>query len=677
MSAEPEGPAPVAIGAPAVASLDPVSTAEDRRALLVVGMHRSGTSATARFLSLLGADLPRRLMAPHPRDNPLGFWESDDVLELHEEILAAEGSAWDDVSPLRDGWSSAERARAFEERLVALLEADFADSRCFVVKDPRLSRLVPLWLGALRRLAVRPHFVLPYRHPLEVAASLRVRGAVPREKSLLLWLWNVLEAERGSRGHPRCLFSFEDLLSDWRRVAEDLSRKLGLLRNPLGEGVSLEIEAFLSERHRHHRYSEESARTEIDVGWVAEVFAALRRLSTEEEPSVHRELDRIRVELVRADRAYGPVLAESRRATRFAREEAERLEGEAARTAEASSASGRTQPFSFLISSERSGSNLLARLVGAHPEICSPSPCQLLRFLGTGFRYGDTTHEPDAWAELTQDAERLLATRHGVWRRSPMLRELRDAASERSVGALVAGIYRLEAESHGKARIFVKENKTHEYFGLLEATFPGAKYVYLVRDPRDVALSWKSTPGLRGGVLRATREWLSDQRGFASLLGWLTPGRRVLGVRYETLLRDPEEILRHVCDFLGVSYSVSMLSFHEDPLNRTGAARVSAWSNLAKPVLSDNAGKFRAGLEREEIRYVEAACRSEMERLGYRPEIDDGTGDPEVLGQGLVAGEPHEKPDYGRLPAVERRALADFRATLETIRRRRARWPLL
>ena len=66
-----------------------------RRALLVMGMHRSGTSALARVLSLRGAELPAHLMPPN-HGNASGYWEPAPIVAINDEMLEYFGSAWDD-----------------------------------------------------------------------------------------------------------------------------------------------------------------------------------------------------------------------------------------------------------------------------------------------------------------------------------------------------------------------------------------------------------------------------------------------------------------------------------------------------------------------------------------------------------------------------------------------------
>src|ERR1044072_313139 len=120
-----------------------------RRALVVVGMHRSGTSAMTRVLSLLGAALPKNLIDVH-EDNPSGFWESQRVTDLNDEILEAVDSQWDDVFAIRPKHYLSNFDRTYVGRAVELLEQEFDRADFIVLKDPRISILTSFWDRALK-----------------------------------------------------------------------------------------------------------------------------------------------------------------------------------------------------------------------------------------------------------------------------------------------------------------------------------------------------------------------------------------------------------------------------------------------------------------------------------------------------------------------------------------------
>src|SRR5689334_3266656 len=145
-----------------------------RTAILVLGMHRSGTSALARVVSLLGATAPKTLM-PGDATNPRGFWESNKIVPLHEQMLAAAGSSWDDWQPFNPSWYQSADATQMRDRLASTITEEFGEAPVFVVKDPRICRFVPIWLDVLKQLNIRAAALHIVRNPLEVAYSLKAR----------------------------------------------------------------------------------------------------------------------------------------------------------------------------------------------------------------------------------------------------------------------------------------------------------------------------------------------------------------------------------------------------------------------------------------------------------------------------------------------------------------------
>jgi len=277
------------------------------------------------MLSLLGLVLPNNPMGPS-RGNELGHWgESDPIRWLHQELLQSAGSSWDDVSPFPASWLETNAADEYRSRLVSLVREEYPGSDPFVVKDPRICRLVPLWVGVLNDLGVDAGFLLALRNPLEVAASLAHRDGFGHSKGLLLWLRHTLDAERETREQRRVLVSYAGLLRNWRATADEVSSRLGLEWTRTGHRVSAEIGRSLSAEQRHHEFSidELNARDDI-VDWVQEAYAVLLHACDSKEAPDTERLDAVNAALAEADLAYGEVLAESKLETAALRDRLDR-----------------------------------------------------------------------------------------------------------------------------------------------------------------------------------------------------------------------------------------------------------------------------------------------------------------------------------------------------------------
>jgi hypothetical protein len=285
--------------------------------IIVCGLHRSGTSAVTRLINLLGADIADDLLPQNP-DNSRGYWESHAVLGIDKHLLRVAAAVRDDPFdplPLRAGWLATEAAHEAKRRLAGIINEQFADSRLFVIKDPRISRLLPLWLELLRDLGIAVSVVVPFRNPLEVAASLAQRDQVPLPKALLLYLQTYLETEFASRTVPRAFVRYDTLLRDWQPFARRLNLISGFGLLPLSDDVAAEIGGFLTADLYHHRFSREHmARSGGVQAALVEMFDGMDEAAeTGDESNLRSTFDRLRTGADAAAHLYGEFLTAERR----------------------------------------------------------------------------------------------------------------------------------------------------------------------------------------------------------------------------------------------------------------------------------------------------------------------------------------------------------------------------
>jgi GT2 family glycosyltransferase len=274
-------------------------------------MHRSGTSAVTRTLNLLGAALPGDMMPAGP-DNELGFWESQSLMKLHERLLGAASTSWDGLTPIPRTWYDSDTAVDFKNRLRAFVERQFESQNLLVLKDPRISLFVPLWLEALRDAEIEPLPVLVLRNPLEVNASLAKRNGFSPVHGFFLWLRYMLEAEEATRSMRRSLVRFDAILEDWQTETRRILSDLGLAWPSIASETEQQIESFLSPGHRHHFAStHELAADHLSNPWIFDAFRHLLRLADDpHDTAACRGLDEIRSHFTTAERIFVPLVSE-------------------------------------------------------------------------------------------------------------------------------------------------------------------------------------------------------------------------------------------------------------------------------------------------------------------------------------------------------------------------------
>jgi hypothetical protein len=276
--------------------------APPRTAYLVLGMHRSGTSAVTQLLALAGADLPKNLM-PGDEHNARGYFEPWKVAMFNDQRLRAAGGAWDDVFafPHRDLPRRTERE--WLNRAITLIGEEYGAAARPLLKDPRTTVLLPFWRTVLADLEIEARCVIPVRRPLAVAGSLARRNGFATEKSLLLWSAYMLAAEAYTRDLPRVFVDYDALLADWRGELGRIEAALGPGLPPLGARSARAVDKFLTTDLRHNAGEEDlggygwaGALTQPVYEWFA-AAAADRPADAAPLEAAARELERRREEV--------------------------------------------------------------------------------------------------------------------------------------------------------------------------------------------------------------------------------------------------------------------------------------------------------------------------------------------------------------------------------------------
>jgi hypothetical protein len=165
------------------------------------------------------------------------------------------------------------------------------------------------------------------------------------------------------------------------------------------------------------------------------------------------------------------------------------------------------------------------------------------------------------------------------------------------------------------------------YLDRVLARDPGAKFVWLVRDPRDVALSSKGSVFNPWHPWFTAELWARQQREAMSAAAKAGP-QTVHRLSYEDLLRDPEGQVRALCTFVDEPWHEGMLRFFEGKAAKRIAAMSESWKNASQGIMQNNTEKWRQELTDLEVQAVERAAGPEMVALGYPRAFPDVSGPP-------------------------------------------------
>lgn len=276
-------------------------------------------------------------------------------------------------------------------------------------------------------------------------------------------------------------------------------------------------------------------------------------------------------------------------------------------------------PYVFLVGSARSGTTLLRRIVDAHPQIAiSRETHWVPRFYEK--RIGVT----DAGTVTGELVSHLVAYhrfgRFGVSEQA--VEQLAGGDDPVSYAAFVSGFYDLVGEARGKRLVGDKTGQYARSLPTLHALWPAARFVHLIRDGRDVALSvlnWKEKPGASrlptwdDDRVMTTALWWSRNVALAREAGSALPSGLYHELRYEALVTRPEEQCAALCTFLDLPYDDAMLRFHE---GRTRHEPELSAKRAWLPI-TPNLRKWREQMPAEETERFEAVAGGLLEALGY------------------------------------------------------------
>jgi hypothetical protein len=247
--------------------------AAPKRAVCVLGMHRSGNSVVAELVRLVGTDLsPEGSTLNLNRDDQGALCEHGSIVALNDEILSRFKGAWDAPPAFPDGWGTSPMLADLRQRVRTVLAADLGDSAWWAWQDPRTCLTIPFWQQLLPSI----DYVLCVRDPLAVTHSLQQSDGFSMEKSARLWLAYTASALRHTSRQRRLIVFYEDVMRDANRVLKQIA---AFLERPLIPAIDDRAREFLTDDRVHHPRSTASIVDEAGVEFPAKsLYLTLRAL---------------------------------------------------------------------------------------------------------------------------------------------------------------------------------------------------------------------------------------------------------------------------------------------------------------------------------------------------------------------------------------------------------------
>lgn len=278
-----------------------------KHCIMILGMHRSGTSALAGGLSMAGGCAPIDMIAAS-ESNERGHWESSKIVRLNDAILSEFGSAWDDWLPLDFKSLPAERIAHFHDEICKLIQSEFLSPDLIVLKDPRLCRMIEVYLAALRTLDYEIVPLIIYRDPRDVSASLERRDGIDKVRSELIWLRHNLDAEYFTRGMSRMLVAYPNFIAGWHELLKRIDHLLGSGLACRADRLA-DLGEFLDLKLQHHSAALDGSEAAGYVWpWTLRCFGALEALR-DGQNNATAELDSIRLNFDSTSRALAELFA--------------------------------------------------------------------------------------------------------------------------------------------------------------------------------------------------------------------------------------------------------------------------------------------------------------------------------------------------------------------------------
>jgi sulfotransferase family protein len=270
------------------------------------------------------------------------------------------------------------------------------------------------------------------------------------------------------------------------------------------------------------------------------------------------------------------------------------------------------------IGTQRSGSNLLRVMLDQFPEVFGPHPPHVLVTFYPLLKYYGDLEETENFKKLIEDICHLIELNPVPWDGSYLDREkIFKRCRRHTLLEVFIQINEFECQESGKKIWCCKSMESLYLLDKFREEGFEPLYLYLYRDGRDVALSFKKAIVGEKHIYNLAVKWKADQDTCLQELEKLDP-ERYIKIKYEDYIADSDVYIKEICKRTGIVYRNVANDFYKSEESKRTAAGGKMWENVTKPVMKNNYGKFLKELSTEEILIFEQVAGDTLVKLGYQ-----------------------------------------------------------
>ena len=249
--------------------------------------------------------------------------------------------------------------------------------------------------------------------------------------------------------------------------------------------------------------------------------------------------------------------------------------------------------FFQFIGTQRSGSNLFRLMLNEFDGVYAPHPPHLLKtFYPILSKYQNLNDDVNL-QKLIEDMLKWIHNNPVRWNNVPSYNELVESLNKRSLFEIFRLLYTTNAIKENKNKFWCCKSLFNlKFYNLNEFKSLNPIYIYIYRDGRDVASSFKNASIGDKHIYFLAKQWQSDQMICKNIKD-NTSDYNFFSVKYEDLLKYPRKILKQFCEKYDITYNDDFLNYYKSSESKLTSLSGSLWENLSKPIISNNKGKYK------------------------------------------------------------------------------------